>query len=233
MDCIKCWIDTLACSFKDNFVVLLILQSEKQLLDMYKCLDTWKDKPDFEIHQCIFKKDKSEKNSENFNENVLYSVIFGRLNIFEGQILALNENIDKDLKKVVSKLTPPSGRVAYLSRGDKKVTQIHENYSQATASEVEYTYFVSQVEVQKVREVFFLVPESVKRSLPKVTGKESVNDETNRDSGDSDQESDTDHEFVSGDASDVENKVDDQPFLELDADESLIKSASTSSTKYK
>ena len=77
-----------------------------------------------------------------------------------------------------------------------------------------------------------MVPESFKRSLPKVTGKESVNDETNRASGDSDQESDTDHEFVSGDASDVENKVDDQPFLELDADESLIKSASTSSTKY-
>ena len=126
-------------------------------------------------------------------------------------------------------MTPPSGRVAYLSRGDKKVTQIHENYTQATVSEVEYTYFVSQVEVPKVRERFFLVSESVKRSLPKVAAKESVNDEA-RDSGDSDQESDTDHEFVSGDA---ENNVDDQPFLELDADESLIKSASTSSTKYK
>jgi hypothetical protein len=150
---VKCWIDYMCCSTKEFYSVLVILESETYLKDIYKSLDTYKDKPEFKIHLCMFKQEKSAENSENVNENVVFSVLFGKVNIFKGPVMSMNDVINKDLLKVVNKVTPPSGKVAYISRGDKKVVKIHTDGPSGTeASNVQVTYFVTEGELAKIHQ---------------------------------------------------------------------------------
>ena len=112
----KCWIDSLCCSTKDFYSVLVILESETLLQDIYKSLETWKGKPDFQNHLCIFKKEKSTASPENVNENAIFSVLFGKLNIFKGPLMSLNDLLSKDLIKVVNKVTPQVEKLHILAR---------------------------------------------------------------------------------------------------------------------
>jgi len=162
LEWVKCWIDSLCGSSKDFYSVLVILESESLLQDIYKSLDTWNGKPDFQNHLCIFKKEKSAASSENVNENAIFSVLLGKLNIFKGPLMTLNESLSKDLIKVVEKVTPPSGKVAYVSMGDKKVIKIHSDEQK----NVEVTYFVTETELSKVQDKFL-----VERSEPEKVAK--------------------------------------------------------------
>ena len=47
----KCWIDGLCCSTRSVFAVMVILESESFLSEIYKTLETWKDKPDVYIQE--------------------------------------------------------------------------------------------------------------------------------------------------------------------------------------
>ena len=159
MEFVKYWIDTLSqsCSVKDHFSIFLILEHEKELKEVYKALYFWKDKTDFQILQCMFRKERSEPNLESINENVIFSVLFGKVNIFKGELLSLNGLIDNDLVKVISKVTPPSGKVAYVSRGDSKVVKIHKNNSGGDEiTEVQVVYFVTEAELPQLQDKFFI-----------------------------------------------------------------------------
>ena len=61
-ECIKSLIDIICCSLKESFSVFLILESQNSLADLYQCLLPWKNKPDFKIYQCLFRKEKSVPN---------------------------------------------------------------------------------------------------------------------------------------------------------------------------
>ena len=237
---IKCWIDILCSSLKDFYSVFLMLESERDLSEVYRCLDSWKDKTDFQIHQCMFKKEKCVPNSENISENVVFAVLFGKVTIFKGQIFSLNDIISKDLMNLVSQVTPPAGRVAYVSRGDRKVVQIHQPNRVTENTEVQYTYFVTDNELAKVQEKFFLQPPTpnpnpnpnqttkTKEKLTEVSESSNLVDEEDEE----DEEDDTDY----SDESDSDNTDGDK--VEECSDNFgrstcvLNKQSSTSSTKY-
>ena len=235
MEYIKCWIDTICCSLKDSYSVFVVLETQKDLADVYKCLDVWRDKPDFKILQCMFKKDKSVSN-DNFNENVTFCVIFGKITVFRGDIPALNDTVSKDLKTVVSQVTPPTGRVACIL-GDKTVIQLHQSSQQNQSIEVEYSYFVSQRDLSKVKEMFFVqapVPRPESRSEPV-----SILSADNLYAGDDKEESsksfDGDEEEDSMEDTDVSGDDGEDVESEMNSDTcktDLSKQSSTSRTKY-
>jgi hypothetical protein len=136
--------------------VFLVLESQEDLVEVYQCLNQWKDKPDFKILQCMFRKEKSVINSDHINKNCLFSILFGKVTIFKEKISTLNDVINKDLKKLVSQVTPPGGKVAYVSKGDKRVVQIHQSNLVEEQSEVQFKYFVTERELAKVQDMFFI-----------------------------------------------------------------------------
>ena len=119
---------------------------------MYKALETWKEKPDFKVHMCLFKKEKSTTIYNDINENVVFSIMFGKINIFHGSVMSVNDELSKDLIKVVKQVTPPNGKVAYLSKGNQKVLKIHGDEEK----NIEVTYFVTKVELPRLQEKFLL-----------------------------------------------------------------------------
>ena len=232
---IKCWIDCICCSLKEFYSVFLVLESQEDLVEVYQCLHQWKDKPDFKIYQCMFKKEKSATNSDHINENATFSVLFGKVTIFKDKILTVNDVISKDLKKLVSQVTPPGGKVAYVSKGDKKVVQIHQSNLNEDHSEVEYKYFVAESELAKVQDMFFIqnkIPDQTdKPSKSKVTECELEEEEHE----DEEEDYDEDEEDVT-DTESVDNqteccfKGDDENSGESRID--LEKQSSTSAKSY-
>ena len=71
---IKSTIDIVCCTLKESFSVFLILESQNSLADLYQCLLPWKDKPDFKICQCLFRKEKSVPSSDCVDEIVNFAL---------------------------------------------------------------------------------------------------------------------------------------------------------------
>ena len=235
IECVKCWVDTLCCSLKESYAVFLILESPEYLVDIFVWLDTWKDKPDFQIRQCIFKKDKSAPDPEQFNTNATFVVLFGKINIYTGrQILALNGVIENELKEMVSKVTPPGGKVAYLSTGACKVIPVHKVLPvvEDKTSDVEVTYIVTKKEVKRMKKML-LLPLADLGARSRLNEREisSRNEKKDDDSG-TEEESDSD---VSNTGDEEEEAT--ETGLTEDGEEvselsSLVREPSTSCTKY-
>ena len=64
--------------------------------------------------------------------------------------MCLNDLMTKDLSKVVSQLTPPAGKVAYISNGNKKIVKIHAG--DETEPDIQVTYIVTERELPQVQE---------------------------------------------------------------------------------
>ena len=216
LDWIKTWVDLLCCSDKDFFSVLIIVESQELLVNLYESLLTWKDKPDFRIFQCLFRKlcGKSGPRScaDGIIENVSFAVLFGKLNVV-GEIKSLNDDISKDLRKVVSKVTPPGGIVGYVSQGIGKVHQVHQHDHIEKSAGVQFIYFVAESELMKVKKMFF--------EYVTVTREDTreENKETEDDTDDSGHENRSEDDEMSGNSEEKENFK-------------LVRQSSTSSTKY-
>ena len=104
------------------------------------------------IKQVLFRKENTRMGEDRFHENVSFCVLFGKVNIFGGQISAMNDVVGKDLIKVVNCVMPPSGKVGYMSKGDGKVVKIHPNKD----ADYQVVYFVTSNEYPKVQERFLL-----------------------------------------------------------------------------
>ena len=233
LKCVQYWIDSLSqeCSVKDHFCALLILESEADLGRIYKQLEFWQDKPDFVIKQCLFQNEISVPSLDRMDENATFCVIFGKINIFRDQVSTLNGVIDQQLAKVVVAVTPPSGKVAYVTRGDKKVINMHSNQDEG----VQVVYFVTKTELPKFEEKFLIqapssdLVDKVTKSKEKDESDESEYDE---DVEDEDQESgsgsDTDSEFK-GVKEGSGGKEDSELFVESS---DLTKQSSTSNVSY-
>ena len=221
---IKCWIDCICCSLKEFYSVFLVLESQEDLVEVYQCLNQWKDKPDFKIHQCMFRKEKSVLNSDHINENGTFSILFGKVTIFKDKISILNDVINKDLKKLVSQVTPPGGKVAYVSKGDKRVVQIHQSNLVEEQSEVQFKYFVTESELAKVQDMFFIhakVPVLTDKTREsKVSACELEEEEDTTDTESIDNETEADEEGKGDTDDSAESRID------------LAKQSSTSSKNY-
>ena len=205
MEYVKYWIDTLstACTVKDYFSAILVLKSESELMEVYKTLECWKDNPDFSIHQCLFKKEKSVPNVEKVNENIVFSVIFGKVNVFVGQILSLNDLISKDLIKVVYQLPPPAGKIAYVSSCDKKIVKIHINDERSKKpTDVQVTYFVTGAELPHYQKKFLL--HATDADLLEPESEESNEKEDELDATDEEESDEDEYDLTEQSASELE-----------------------------
>ena len=215
---VKCCIDSLCCSIKDFYSVFLVLDSQDDLVEVYQWLQTWKEKPEFKIQQLLFRKEKSFPSSENINENATFCILFGKVTVFKDQLFALNDDIRKDLKNLVAKVTPPGGRVAYVSKGDGKVMQVHKENQVVESSDVQYKYFVMASEFAKVQKMFFIAAAPVPNLIEKPSEKEDSESEMVDEEEDGEMETDAENcdygLFGSGDS------------------DNLMRQSSTSSTKY-
>ena len=241
LECAKCWIDSLSCSTKESYAILVILESEAFLQDIYKALETWKDKPDFRNHMCVFKKQKSTTNSDDINENGVFSILFGKINIFNGPVMSVNDELSKDLIKCVQQVTPPNGKVAYVSKGNHSIVKIHED----EGGKVEVTYFVTTVELPRVQEKFLLQSVATRSILakPPIRSIAYKLDESakvsKQQSGTGDYDTDEEEFFVGVEDEDegeegyeeVENGSDDDDEDEEEEDESSISRQSSTSSK--
>ena len=226
---IKCWIDCICCSLKEFYSVFLVLESQEDLVEIYQCLNQWKDKPDFKIQQCIFRKEKSVLNSDHINENCTFSILFGKVTIFKDNISTLNDVINKDLKKLVSQVTPPGGKVAYVSKGDKRVVQIHQSNLVEEQSEFQFKYFVTESELAKVQDMFF-----INAKVPVLTDKTRESKVTECELEEEEDTTDTDTESIDNETeacyTDEEGKGDADNSAGSRID--LTKQSSTSSKNY-
>ena len=233
----------MSCSTKESYAILVILESEAFLQDIYKALETWKDKPDFRNHMCVFKKQKSTTNSDDINENGVFSILFGKINIFNGPVMSVNDELSKDLIKCVQQVTPPNGKVAYVSKGNHSIVKIHED----EGGKVEVTYFVTTVELPRVQEKFLLQSVATRSILAKSPIKsiaykldESAKAKVSKQqSGTGDYDTDEEEFFVGVEDEDegeegyeeVENGSDDDDEDEEEEDESSISRQSSTSSK--
>ena len=231
---IKSIIDIICCSLKESFSVILLLESQNSLAALYQCLLPWKDKPDFKIYQCLFKKEKSVPSRDCVDENLNFSLLFGKVTIFKDHISSLNDALSKDLKKLVSQVSPPGGKVAYVSKGDKKVIQIHQLAPVGEPVEVQFKYFVSEIEFDKVQEMFYvgapaLIPVETEDKYEKLnSGSDEEEVDSTQGSGDEEDES----ERESGDENEEEIAESDYHGCSATEKQELTRQSSTSSTKY-
>ena len=209
--------------------MFLVLESQEDLVEIYQCLNQWKDKPDFKIQQCIFRKEKSVLNSDHINENCTFSILFGKVTIFKDNISTLNDVINKDLKKLVSQVTPPGGKVAYVSKGDKRVVQIHQSNLVEEQSEFQFKYFVTESELAKVQDMFF-----INAKVPVLTDKTRESKVTECELEEEEDTTDTDTESIDNETeacyTDEEGKGDADNSAGSRID--LTKQSSTSSKNY-
>lgn len=154
LEAVDYWICELSpkCRNKNHFSAILVIQDQKFLQHIYVSLANWKDIPDFSVRSCILKKNSAKADSNGFCDNSLFCVFFGKINVFKEEILSFYDNIDKGLATMVSALTPPSGKVVYISDGEFKVPRLHEisNTSLLTI------YYVTERELVNVRDRFMI-----------------------------------------------------------------------------
>ena len=153
------------------------------------------------------------------------------MTIFKDHIFSLNDIISKDLKKVVSQVSPPGGKVVYVSKGDKKVIQIHQLAPVGEPVEVQFKYFVSQNELDIVQEMFFvsapaLIPVEAEGKFKETS--EEIEEEEDATQGSDDDEDDTD----GGESDDKEAPESDYHETSASEKPALNRQSSTSTTKY-
>ena len=155
--------------------------------------------------------------------------------------MCLNDVVTKDLIKVVNQVSPPSGKVAYISKGDNKIIKIHID----AQKDVEVTYFVTKSELPKVQENFLcqkLVPApagKLVRKLPKNTEKPDAEKEivANKFNEELDEIVDAEESKGESDGTDKDSSEDEETeeieVTQTDSDKSdLSRQPSTSATLY-
>jgi hypothetical protein len=135
--------------------------------------------------------------------------------------ISLSLKFNKDLKMLVAQVTPPAGRVAYVSKGNGKVVQVHKFDENVESSEVQYKYFVTTREFEKVQKMFFIAA-PVPNLIEKTNDKKSEVSESDMDKEEENSILDTD----------AENSDDEGKCVSDTSEEDLMRQSSTSSTKY-
>jgi nitric oxide reductase activation protein len=148
--------------------------------------------------------------------------------------LALNGVIENELKEMVFKVTPPGGKVAYLSTGVGKVIPVHKVLPvvENKTSDVEVTYIVTKKEVKRMKKMLLVplvpLPDLDARSRLNEREVSSKNEKKDDDSG-TEEESDADD---TGDEEEAKETCLTEDGKEISELSSLVREPSTSCTKY-
>ena len=238
--------DFAGCSTKDHLSVLIIFQDERHLQEVLLKLGDWKDKQDFKVSQVLFEKSIGGGGAlQGVAQNVTFALLFGKVNLFGGHLFSLQRGpVETELVNVVSKVSSPFAKIAYISGEGVEVVRIHT--VPLGDSDCEVTYYVPKKELSRFNKKYLKkvivneqeekIPFSVStRKEADVDGQEiSESENTVETDGDeSKDEQDCSEEVLGGkvdsedvgDFSDMEN--DDKS-----AFKSLEKTPSTSLVKY-
>ena len=152
--------------------VFLVLDTQSDLIEVLTCLETWRDKEGFSVQICFFEKEKNKSNDDRIKENVTYGVIFGKLNVFRGELKTSNKPIESELKRIVDQISPPHANIAFISLGKMHVIQLH---SATPDKNQQVTYFISKKVKDSLQERF-LVGVLSKEDNPSNAKKTGVDD---------------------------------------------------------
>ena len=152
--------------------VFLVLDTQSDLIEVLTCLETWRDKEGFSVQICFFEKEKNKSNDDRIKENVTYGVIFGKLNVFRGELKTSNKPIESELKRIVDQISPPHANIAFISLGKMHVIQLH---SATPDKNQQVTYFISKKVKDSLQERF-LVGVLSKEDNPSNAKKAGVDD---------------------------------------------------------
>ena len=127
----KEWLDELLqCVFKVDkqfFSILLILPSEEILSELLLLVKSFKQhKENFIANQIFFEQSSSKVKDGIINQNVTTCLLIGRPFICGSDVFSfVKGRIDSELKKLISKITTPSSKIAYVSCSTRKIITIH------------------------------------------------------------------------------------------------------------
>ena len=128
---------------------IVLFPSETVQSQAYGKLKDLKENGGFGAYQIFF--DGDGNFSAEFCENLRFAIIFGKIKVFDPPLLSYNEDLAENLKKVVSKVCPPSGKVAYFSEGNLPMIAVHDNQNLLSKS---VSYFGSQKMIDKLKTTF-------------------------------------------------------------------------------
>ena len=131
---------------KNHLSVITIFSDETRLQEVLLQLEVWK-KPGFKVFQIMFEK-TIRQGCGGFVENVTFALVFGKVNVFGGQLFSLQRGpVESELIKVISTVCCPSAKIAYISGEGVDVIKIHKIPSEKSDSEV--TYYAPKKEMDK------------------------------------------------------------------------------------
>ena len=147
--------------------------------------------------------------------------------------MALNGVIENELKEMVSKVTPPGGKVAYLSTGVGKVIPVHKVLPvvENKTSDVEVTYIVTKKEVKKMKKMLLVPLHDLGARSPLKEREVSSRNEKKEDDSGTEEESDSDGSNT-GDEEEAKETGLTEDGKEVSELSSLVREPSTSCTKY-
>ena len=152
LEFIKCLADFAGCSRKSQLSVMIIIPSEAQLYDVLQAVETWRANPEFKIHQILFKRSTGAPVIGKVQENVAFSILFGKTNIFKDDLNTLQSGtVQSELIKVVKSISPPSSKVAYITGAGQEILKIHDS---SEVSDIEVTYFATKKDLDRFARKF-------------------------------------------------------------------------------
>ena len=134
--------------------MMVLVQTDEEMRRVIAKLDYWatdsskeENKRSMDVVQILFEKAKgSGTNKHSIEENIQYSILFGKFHVFIPPLLVLNKDLKMSLRKVIAQVSPPSSNIAYIQSGNLDLISIHEEVNKFGCS---VTYFASKVCLKK------------------------------------------------------------------------------------
>ena len=140
LDFLEYAITLVSVSKKDNFVVLLILENEKDYRKAIYKLGYWEEQMDVKVCSLFFDNKANDK-----SENLIFSVLFGKF-CFSSQVRSFNLDIKSSLKDIVASASPPAAKIAFAT--------IHKNFSAMIHDDVnssQITYLAPKIILDRLK----------------------------------------------------------------------------------
>ena len=113
-------IDCVALSKKAQFAVQLIFDSEMDYRSALSKLDYWEKESNIKVVEVFFEKTQGDLVCDGSMEsNLTFSLIFGKFCVILPPLKYLNRSLDSSLLEVVSSISPPGAKIAYVATGPK------------------------------------------------------------------------------------------------------------------
>jgi len=140
-------IDSVAVQRKEYMAVMLVLNSGKEFSRVLAKLEYWSTQNSIQVAQILFEKpNNAGRNESLIEENVVFSVIFGKFHVFKPPLSVLNGTMKASLKDVIDRISPPVPKIAMVLPGKQEIVKIHKGEDDDDSI---VTYFASKHVLEK------------------------------------------------------------------------------------